>query len=391
VSEEKKKSILKFEGAAKRPSMLSPIMDMIRKLWRKNPKAAVALAAGQQTGVLPETTRAKMIEKSGSVSGFGKALRTAAGVTTSGASLHPKLRKKRIAGGGSEHYYSLEPVKSKLAYKAQIMSVPTAKMVAEWDMKPVEVTKKDKKRVKLKQHAEDWYKYDSPYSAKNAPSGAALSNSHFMAALEAINKGELRTKTQVNKYMHSKVKTAGMPFLQQDRPAKVKEIYSALKRDHPEYSAEKKARIASSKGKYASIDKEAVMALPGTVAFNNIVRKHSTDTVKRLGRQALKAEEKLEAGVTAAKLRVAHNPKDTKAIVDTIAAGGDLPAAAVAHGASRAIRSATPHVQKGYSAARKKMPASTWGKKEWEEAAQKLGSARRIAILVKLSSHPRWR
>jgi hypothetical protein len=42
VSEEKKEDILKLKGAVQRPSMLSPIMDMIRKLWRKNPKAAVA-------------------------------------------------------------------------------------------------------------------------------------------------------------------------------------------------------------------------------------------------------------------------------------------------------------------------------------------------------------
>jgi hypothetical protein len=36
----------------------------------------------------------------------------------------------------------------------------------------------------------------------------------------------------------------GMPFLKQDRPAKTKEIYRALKRDHPEMSPEMKARIA---------------------------------------------------------------------------------------------------------------------------------------------------
>lgn len=47
------------------------------------------------------------------------------------------------------------------------------------------------------------------------------------------------------------VKEAGIPFLQQDRPAKVKEVYRALKRDHPEYSAQKKARIASSVAKEA--------------------------------------------------------------------------------------------------------------------------------------------
>lgn len=38
-------------------------------------------------------------------------------------------------------------------------------------------------------------------------------------------------------------------FLDQDRPAKVKEIYRALKRDHPEMPAEVKARIAARKGK----------------------------------------------------------------------------------------------------------------------------------------------
>lgn len=44
------------------------------------------------------------------------------------------------------------------------------------------------------------------------------------------------------------------PFLDQDRPTKVKEVYRALKRDHPEYSAEKKARIANSAGKEASVE-----------------------------------------------------------------------------------------------------------------------------------------
>lgn len=39
------------------------------------------------------------------------------------------------------------------------------------------------------------------------------------------------------------------PFLKQDRPAKVKEIYKALKRDNPNMPAEMKARIAARKGK----------------------------------------------------------------------------------------------------------------------------------------------
>ena len=41
----------------------------------------------------------------------------------------------------------------------------------------------------------------------------------------------------------------GTPFLKQDRPAKVKEIYRALKRDHPEMSPEMKARIAIRRGR----------------------------------------------------------------------------------------------------------------------------------------------
>lgn len=42
----------------------------------------------------------------------------------------------------------------------------------------------------------------------------------------------------------------GMPhFTEQKRPAKVKEIYRALKREHPEMPASMKARIAARQGK----------------------------------------------------------------------------------------------------------------------------------------------
>jgi hypothetical protein len=47
----------------------------------------------------------------------------------------------------------------------------------------------------------------------------------------------------------AKTKTAGMSFTKQDRPEKVKEIYRALKRDHPSMPAEMKARIAARQGK----------------------------------------------------------------------------------------------------------------------------------------------
>jgi hypothetical protein len=71
----------------------------------------------------------------------------------------------------------------------------------------------------------------------------------------AVTHGIHKLKKAARKLMKKKA----MPFLEQDRPAKVKEIYRALERDHPEYSAEKKARIASSRGeKKASMDKEAV-------------------------------------------------------------------------------------------------------------------------------------
>lgn len=49
-------------------------------------------------------------------------------------------------------------------------------------------------------------------------------------------------------FMDELNKLAGTPFLKQDRPSKVKEIYKALKRDHPNMPAGKKARIASAKG-----------------------------------------------------------------------------------------------------------------------------------------------
>lgn len=47
----------------------------------------------------------------------------------------------------------------------------------------------------------------------------------------------------------TKKKQAGTPFTEQDRPEKVKEIYKALKRDHPDMPAEMKARIAARQGK----------------------------------------------------------------------------------------------------------------------------------------------
>jgi len=58
----------------------------------------------------------------------------------------------------------------------------------------------------------------------------------------------LLRKLLAEKREKSKTKTA-MSFTKQDRPEKVKEIYRALKRDHPGMPAEMKARIAARQGK----------------------------------------------------------------------------------------------------------------------------------------------
>jgi hypothetical protein len=82
------------------------------------------------------------------------------------------------------------------------------------------------------------------------------------------------------------IKTAGdmPPFLEQDRPEKVKDIYSALKRDHPEYSAGKKARIASSKAKEAMAYIKTGQPDADLVG-NDLEEYVSTDAIKTAARE----------------------------------------------------------------------------------------------------------
>lgn len=61
----------------------------------------------------------------------------------------------------------------------------------------------------------------------------------FMDELDKI------AKEGKGKHQHFTEKTIHDPS---KKPAKVKEIYKAIKRDHPEYPAELKARIALRKG-----------------------------------------------------------------------------------------------------------------------------------------------
>lgn len=76
----------------------------------------------------------------------------------------------------------------------------------------------------------------------------------------------------INYVLDKEAKKRDMPdFLDQDRPKKVKEIYSALKRDNPDMPAGKKARIANAtankaKGKKTS-EKKASVAAPLSSLF----------------------------------------------------------------------------------------------------------------------------
>lgn len=97
------------------------------------------------------------------------------------------------------------------------------------------------------------------------PMGSDFAKKHpvLRGALYAggLSTGGLGTRAAVDAYRNEMYKrslnktAADMPpFLSQDRPEKVKEIYRALKREHPEYSAGKKARIANAMGKEAEVE-----------------------------------------------------------------------------------------------------------------------------------------
>ena len=58
--------------------------------------------------------------------------------------------------------------------------------------------------------------------------------------------------TAIDYFMPKEAKKDMPKFVEQDRPEKVKGIYTALKRDHPEMPAEMKARIASRRGSRSS-------------------------------------------------------------------------------------------------------------------------------------------
>lgn len=96
--------------------------------------------------------------------------------------------------------------------------------------------------------------------ARKAESAAmSASPTQAFAGNEDLTKG---ARTALQTILKSAAKD--MPgFLEQDRPKKVKEIYKALKREHPDMPAGQKARIASSKG---AETKEAAADLPAATS-----------------------------------------------------------------------------------------------------------------------------
>jgi hypothetical protein len=73
--------------------------------------------------------------------------------------------------------------------------------------------------------------------------GASRKDTEWGGAVDKI--GSVMTKKATA--ILEKLAKKDMPsFLKQDRDPKAKEVYRALKKEHPEYSAGKKARIAES-------------------------------------------------------------------------------------------------------------------------------------------------
>ena len=72
-----------------------------------------------------------------------------------------------------------------------------------------------------------------------------IAGKKIIQALRFSGEGAQRALDNI-KAMTKKAKKDMPSFTAQDRDPKAKEVYRALKRDHPEYSAGKKARIAES-------------------------------------------------------------------------------------------------------------------------------------------------
>lgn len=77
---------------------------------------------------------------------------------------------------------------------------------------------------------------------------AIISTVHEHAIAHMDSLPEPQVLDALDFFMPKEAKKDMPGFLEQDRPAKVKEVYSAIKREHPGMPAEMKARIASRRG-----------------------------------------------------------------------------------------------------------------------------------------------
>lgn len=85
---------------------------------------------------------------------------------------------------------------------------------------------------------------DNPKTLKRQPTGSWKPISAVGAARQTIAVDKLAS-AKADAIMAKLAKKDMPPFEAQDRPAKAKEVFRALKHEHPEYSAGKKARIAN--------------------------------------------------------------------------------------------------------------------------------------------------
>jgi hypothetical protein len=95
---------------------------------------------------------------------------------------------------------------------------------------------------------------------------AGLSTGGLLTRLGVDKVRDIQYKKKLQQETMAKVAKRDLPdFTRQDRPEKVKEIYRALKRDHPNWPAGKKARIANAA--YNKMEKKATMSSEMFTAF----------------------------------------------------------------------------------------------------------------------------
>ena len=330
-------------GSVQRPTLLSPIMDLIRRLWKKDPKAAAALAAGQHVGILPKTTRSLVMEKKKKM--------------TKESSLAPKLQKDVIPGGVL-HHYRLASItsKKKLAFKSELASVPTPKMVKAWKLPPVKKSKSIQKRHKLKVDAEDWFKHDSPFSVSNAPEGKSITLGHYKDALKEIEAGNLRTRVQVRRFLNSKVKIASIS--KEAVPVSVIKAGRAL-------------RTVAQQGEQTAIRYSP--RITGSATIQEGIKDLATWGPRHPYTWVSAALRGFKEG--------AHSSAG-KALQRGVRFAQKSPLARQAYRTTEAGRTGAANL---FGKARTSLPPATWGPKQWEQATTKLSSIRRFRLLSKLA------